>query len=47
VVFGGMIAATFLPIFVVPVLFVLVVTFVERRKKRDATGPAPVPEIAQ
>ena len=47
VVFGGMIAATFLPIFVVPVLFVLVVNFVERRKKRDATGPAPVPEIAQ
>jgi hydrophobe/amphiphile efflux-1 (HAE1) family protein len=47
VVFGGMLAATLLPIFVVPVLFVLVVSFAERRKKREAAGHAPVPEAAQ
>jgi multidrug efflux pump len=47
-VFGGMIAATLLPIFVVPVLFVLVVRFIDRRKKRAAAmAPSPVPEIAQ
>jgi multidrug efflux pump subunit AcrB len=47
VVFGGMIAATLLPIFVVPVLFVIVVRFVEGRKKRHATGTTAVPEVAQ
>jgi hydrophobe/amphiphile efflux-1 (HAE1) family protein len=47
VVFGGMIAATLLPIFVVPVLFVLVAKFVDRRKRREAHGSVPVPEAAQ
>ncbi len=47
VVFGGMLAATLLPIFVVPVLFVLVVKFVDRKKRRASIGSAPVPEAAQ
>lgn len=46
VVFGGMIAATALPIFIVPVLFVVVVGLVERRRKHAAPSPA-VPEVAQ
>jgi hydrophobe/amphiphile efflux-1 (HAE1) family protein len=44
-VFGGMITATLFAIFIVPVLFVLIEEVVERR--RPATGPAPVPEVAQ
>src|SRR5690242_20094803 len=45
-VFGGMNAATLLAVFIVPVLYVVVQRFVERR--RSATGPAPqpVPEVA-
>jgi multidrug efflux pump subunit AcrB len=44
-VVGGMLTATLLAIFIVPVLFFLIETLVERR--RSATGPAPVPEPAQ
>ena len=44
-VFSGMITATLLAIFVVPVLYVLIEGFVERR--REAGGPEPVPEPAQ
>jgi hydrophobe/amphiphile efflux-1 (HAE1) family protein len=44
-VFGGMITATLLAIFIVPVLYVLIEELVEGR--RPVTGPAPVPEAAQ
>src|SRR5204863_1438942 len=44
-VFGGMITATLLAIFIVPVLYVLIEAAVERR--HPAGGPAPVPEAAQ
>ena len=44
-VFGGMITATLLAIFIVPVLYVLIEGVVERRS--PAGGSAPVPEAAQ
>jgi hydrophobe/amphiphile efflux-1 (HAE1) family protein len=44
-VFGGMITATILAIFIVPVLYVLIQEFVERR--RPATVPNAEPEVAQ
>jgi multidrug efflux pump subunit AcrB len=44
-VFSGMITATFLAIFIVPVLYVLIQEFTERRKQR-APGTAPAPEVA-
>jgi multidrug efflux pump subunit AcrB len=44
-VFSGMITATFLTIFIVPVLYVLIQGWVERRK--PLTGPQPAPEPAQ
>jgi hydrophobe/amphiphile efflux-1 (HAE1) family protein len=44
-VFGGMITATLLAIFIVPVLYVLIESFVERR--RPAAGTEPVPEAAR
>jgi hydrophobe/amphiphile efflux-1 (HAE1) family protein len=44
-VFGGMITATILAIFIVPVLYVLIQEFVERR--RPATAPNAEPEVAQ
>jgi multidrug efflux pump subunit AcrB len=44
-VFGGMLTATLLAIFIVPVLYVLIESLVERR--RPARGPATVPEAAQ
>jgi multidrug efflux pump len=44
-VFGGMITATLLAIFIVPVLYVLIEGLVERR--RPAGSPARVPEAAQ
>jgi multidrug efflux pump len=44
-VFSGMITATFLTIFVVPVLYVLIQKWVERR--RPAASPQPAPEPAQ
>ncbi len=45
-VFGGMLAATLLAIFIVPVLFVLIERVVERRRGL-ASNPAPVPESVQ
>lgn len=44
-VFGGMLTATLLAIFIVPVLYVLIEGFVERRQQ--ARGAAPVAEPAQ
>ncbi|HTM51584.1 MAG TPA: multidrug efflux RND transporter permease subunit [Bryobacteraceae bacterium] len=44
-VFGGMLTATLLAIFIVPVLYVLIESFVERRKR--GTGTEPVPEAAR
>jgi hydrophobe/amphiphile efflux-1 (HAE1) family protein len=44
-VFGGMISATFLTIFIVPILYVLIQEWVERR--RPAPGPQPAAEPAQ
>ena len=44
-VFGGMLSATLLAIFIVPVLYVLIESFVERR--RPAHGTETVPEPAQ
>jgi multidrug efflux pump subunit AcrB len=44
-VFSGMITATFLTIFVVPVLYVLIQEWVERRM--PATSPQPAVEQAQ
>jgi hydrophobe/amphiphile efflux-1 (HAE1) family protein len=44
-VFAGMISATLLAIFIVPVLYVVIQEFTERRRER-ATGHAPAPEIA-
>ena len=44
-VFSGMITATFLTIFIVPVLYVLIQEWVERR--RPAIEPQPAPEPAQ
>jgi multidrug efflux pump subunit AcrB len=54
-VFSGMITATLFAIFIVPVLYVLIETFVERnrvpeseRDQRDSgPGPAPLPESAR
>jgi multidrug efflux pump subunit AcrB len=40
VVFGGMLTATLLAVFIVPVLYVLIEEFVERRE------PAPSPDTA-
>jgi hydrophobe/amphiphile efflux-1 (HAE1) family protein len=45
-VFGGMNAATLLAIFIVPVLYVLVQRFAERRKPAEGPQPAPAPEVA-
>jgi multidrug efflux pump subunit AcrB len=45
-VVGGMLTATLLAIFIVPVLFLLIENLVERRR-RPAAGHAPVPEPAQ
>lgn len=44
-VFGGMVAATLLSIFVVPVLYLVIETLAERRRPRPIAGP--VPEVAQ
>jgi multidrug efflux pump len=44
-VFGGMLTATLLAIFIVPVLYVIIESFVERR--RTAGASAPVAEAAQ
>jgi multidrug efflux pump subunit AcrB len=44
-VFGGMVTATLLAIFIVPVLYVLIESFVERR--RPSSAPSTVPEAAQ
>jgi hydrophobe/amphiphile efflux-1 (HAE1) family protein len=44
-VFGGMLTATLLAIFIVPVLFVLIEEFVERR--RPAKSAEPIPEPAR
>ena len=44
-VFSGMLSATFLTIFIVPVLYVVIQEYVERR--RPAVGPQPVVEPAQ
>jgi len=44
-VFSGMITATFLTIFIVPILYVLIQTAAERRKRQPA-GPEVEPEIA-
>jgi multidrug efflux pump subunit AcrB len=44
-VFSGMITATMLAIFVVPVLYVIIESWVERRRPADAGSP--VPEAAQ
>jgi multidrug efflux pump subunit AcrB len=49
-VFGGMLTATMLAVFIVPVLYVLIESFVERRSKAPApAAPAapPVPQVAQ
>ncbi|HXK04705.1 MAG TPA: multidrug efflux RND transporter permease subunit [Verrucomicrobiae bacterium] len=45
VVFGGMLTATLLAVFIVPVLFVLIEGFVEGREPEPSGGPAP--EVAQ
>jgi hydrophobe/amphiphile efflux-1 (HAE1) family protein len=45
VVFGGMITATLLAVFIVPVLYVIIESYVERRA--PAPGHAPAPEAAQ
>ncbi|HTS61227.1 MAG TPA: multidrug efflux RND transporter permease subunit [Candidatus Acidoferrales bacterium] len=45
VVFGGMLTATLLAVFIVPILFVIIEGFVERRRPEPARGPAP--EAAQ
>ena len=42
-VFGGMITATFLTIFIVPVLYVLIQEFVERRRPLTQTEPVTEP----
>jgi multidrug efflux pump len=44
-VFSGMVSATLLAIFIVPVLYVMIESFVERR--RSAGVPAPLPEAAR
>jgi HAE1 family hydrophobic/amphiphilic exporter-1 len=44
-VFGGMLTATLLAIFIVPVLYVLIEEFVERRS--PVKRPEPIPEPAQ
>ena len=44
-VFGGMVTATLLAVFIVPVLYVIIESFVERRRPADAD--APLPEAAQ
>jgi len=45
-VFGGMLAATFLAIFFVPLFFVLVLKLVRRRPSQTATSPGAVPAVA-
>jgi multidrug efflux pump subunit AcrB len=45
VVFGGMITATLLAVFIVPVLYVLIESYVERRQ--TSPSGAPSPEVAQ
>ena len=43
VVIGGMIAASFIAVFLIPVLFYLVERFLGKKKNAaDATEPAPV-----
>jgi len=44
-VFGGMLTATLLGIFIVPVLYVIIESFVERRRPAGASAQAP--EAAQ
>ncbi|HMC58550.1 MAG TPA: efflux RND transporter permease subunit, partial [Candidatus Solibacter sp.] len=44
-VFSGMLTATLLAVFIVPVLYVIIESFVERR--RPSAASAPVPEAAQ
>jgi multidrug efflux pump subunit AcrB len=45
-VFGGMLAATLLAVFIVPVLFVVIEGIVERRRERAPSG-TPIPEPAE
>jgi multidrug efflux pump len=45
VVFGGMITATMLAVFIVPVLYVIIESWVERRAPE--TGGEPTPEVAR
>jgi hydrophobe/amphiphile efflux-1 (HAE1) family protein len=47
VVFGGMIAATALPVYIVPVLFVVVVSFVARGRKPETHISPVAPEVIQ
>jgi len=42
-VFGGMITATLLAVFIVPVLYVIIESFVERRRPSGAAGPVAEP----
>ncbi len=44
-VFGGMNAATLLAIFIVPVLYVVVQRFVERRRPAEGPEPSQAPEV--
>ena len=46
-VFGGMLTATMLAVFIVPVLYVLIESFVERRRKAPAPAALPVPQVPQ
>ncbi len=46
-VFGGMNAATLLAIFIVPVLYVVIESFVERRRPQKAVSKSPAVEPAQ
>jgi multidrug efflux pump subunit AcrB len=41
VVFGGMLTATLLAVFIVPVLFVVIEGYVERRRRAPGTGLSP------
>jgi hydrophobe/amphiphile efflux-1 (HAE1) family protein len=45
-VFGGMNAATLLAVFIVPVLYVLVQRWVERRRPAEGAQPSMAPEVA-
>jgi multidrug efflux pump len=42
-VFGGMNAATLLAVFIVPVLYVVVQRFADKRRKQPAVSPSPAP----